>query len=124
MRVHVCLAALTVFLNFSSANKVSAQPISSLTGSWVWIQVNGGHASQNNATTLIINNQRSGRYCYNTTCHNVQLTARNNTWTFSTNNNNYFEFVSPEPDVMIGRFWHNRNVPGSPPDAVVRMTER
>ena len=112
-------SALLAVLSLAPLASAHAQHLSE--GSWIWVKRAGGHASQQNQSSFKVNaGNRSGRYCYDSKCWNVNLVMRGNAYTFSTAADNYFEFESGSPDDMIGRFWLNSGNTGAAPDAVFR----
>jgi hypothetical protein len=124
MRYIESLAAAVLLLASAPLAPSAAQTSGTYSGSWIWIAQNGAHGSQNNISRLTFKNPRSGQYCYaQNPCNNVQFVQRGDVYTFSTNGQNFFEFAFPEQGTMVARFWHNRNIPGSRPDAVTSMTQ-
>ena len=125
MRLLARMVVLIAVITLSATTDLRGQGNSQYVGSWIWVNSNGGERIQNNQSTLVINgNQRNGRYCYDSLCWDVQFSRVGDSYTFTTPNLNYWEFISPEPQVLIGRFWANRNNLGAPPSAVIRMRER
>ena len=124
MRANDFIATLVLLAATVQVQPAVAQARPSFTGSWVWLGTAGGHQRQANTSRLTINNDKNGKYCYDKQCWNVTFKLTGSAYTFSTDGRNLFEFASPEPGAMVGKFWQDAQNHRSSPTAAVSMQER
>lgn len=106
-----------------TAGVAVAQDTLQFKGSWRW--ATGGTLPA--TFELYPGRPGEGGYCYGTgaqqRCQDVRITTRGSNYSFTFNGTDWFVMTSPEPNVMTGRYWRNRNNTSARPDATITMRQ-
>jgi hypothetical protein len=78
---------------------------------------------KNTKSTVAFRSPASFRYCYLTNCWTANADIGPDGSMSIQRGKNYFEFSSPEPGVMKGRFWFDISPPVHAPDATITMKQ-
>jgi hypothetical protein len=106
------------------ASPVAAADAEVYEGRWNWSPKYKKRVGKNTKSIMVFRAPGSFRYCYETTCWTAEADiGPDGSLSFSTEGNNYFEFMSPEPGVFKGRFWVDSTGGARAPDATISMSQ-